>query len=496
MRKVWLLTFLYLMFTSVTWVSASDVLQGDDCTINAETNIEGNLYVLCRLLTIEGRVDGNIIGAVVTASITGEVTQSVYLAAGRLDVSGTVGGDVHFIGGTASILNGAQFPNEHSDILAFSVSTLIDDATLNGTVTGAGYQLLLRGDVAGEVRYWGSALEIDGRVDGNVDASVGDPQSGGIPELRTLLTPFSIDLVVPGLRVFRDATIEGQLNYIGPTQALIETTLAEEPIYTPLFTPTSLLPIQTDDEQASIGLRGYLTQVIREFLTLFVVGSLILFIAPNLVRSPIPRLESHSLASIGLGTVTFVFSFPFFLILLILMTTLAVVIATLQVNELSLISFVVTVIGSISLWGIFYLVAFFVSRIIVSFLIGQWMIRRLLGSNLPVQDRRRIRVLMMFVGALTFALAVSLPIIGWMLNLLALFGGLGALTVITWREIEYQRTGRPVQMRRPNTVRRDPSLPRLPDDDSNAPSLITQRATLNRQRPGMENLPEGFQWWD
>lgn len=48
--------------------------------------------------------------------------------------------------------------------------------SIPGNIAAAGYQLVLNGDVGGEVNFWGSGLAINAAVGGDVDAVVGDLQ--------------------------------------------------------------------------------------------------------------------------------------------------------------------------------------------------------------------------------------------------------------------------------------------------------------------------------
>ena len=90
------ISILLLFGRGAAWARA--VRQGDQCIIDVNETIQGNLFTLCRTLQIRGTVNGDVLGASTDAQITGKVTGDVYLIAGQLEISGEVGEDVHFAG--------------------------------------------------------------------------------------------------------------------------------------------------------------------------------------------------------------------------------------------------------------------------------------------------------------------------------------------------------------------------------------------------------------
>jgi hypothetical protein len=89
----------------------------------------------------------------------------------------------------------------------------------------------------------------------------------------------------------------------------------------------------------------------------------------------------------------------------------------------------------------------------------------------------------LIAGVALLAVLYSLPFIGWLLSAVSAFLGLGALLLV-FRS----------QMR---TIRDTPSsrirlLPRLRDVPQIPPPIIGD----STHTPGMDNLPEGFRWWD
>src|SRR6185295_13157696 len=97
-RRLLIIVGLLLILGNLHFAFAHDVLQGDQCTIAADEHIEGNVFVLCRTLTVSGEIDGDLFGGASTILIDGTVNGSVYLVSGQLEITGKIGKDVHFAG--------------------------------------------------------------------------------------------------------------------------------------------------------------------------------------------------------------------------------------------------------------------------------------------------------------------------------------------------------------------------------------------------------------
>ena len=200
LRLLTLALLISLLGTGV--VSARVMQQGERCNVPADTVIKGTLFVFCQHLTIAGRVDGNLIGIGLRTTISGEIANSVYLAGLELDISGTIQHDLHYIGLTLATTapNSAQHVPIGGQVMFATLSAHLGPRTaLAGPVTGLGYRILIDSAIAGEVNFWGSAFVLNGAIEGDVYAAVGNPASEA-SDLETLLLPLEIELdpLVPG----------------------------------------------------------------------------------------------------------------------------------------------------------------------------------------------------------------------------------------------------------------------------------------------------------
>lgn len=463
---------------------AREIRQGDRCVVGASETLTGNLFALCRALSIEGTVQGNVIGAALDATISGTVTGDVYLAAGQLDVRGRLGGDLHFAGPALRILPGSVFSSADADLISLSLSTTVNaGARVPGSIIALSYQLALAGDTGSDVSFWGSALTIDGRVGGNVDATVGAPEATGVSQLQTLLDLFAweVRLINPGLLLTERGAVVGDLRYSGPAEGALNGSVSGQTVFTQVISQPDLTQIISEEEGRG-GLAVFLSQALREFIILALIGVLGLLFLPRQLQAPIRSIQSRPLPIVSIGLLTFIISFPIAIIGLVFGAALVFALLLLQIDGLAVALFSGTLLGAwLGASSLFYFGAIFVSRVIVCLLIGRFVVRLTLGDD----GSQRITYLSLLIGALLLALLTSLPTIGTIISAFSAFVGLGALLntlqnqLLIYRDRVYGPRPPPVP-RRPESVRR---LPPPIIDDSAPP-------------PGMDNLPEGFVWWD
>lgn len=478
-----IITLFMLLFAAVGVVSAAEFLQNSECVVESDEVIEDNLYVLCRDLLIEGEVRGHLIGAAVTATINGKIGNNIYLVAGQLDLSGELGGDIHFAGVTLNVLPETEFNN--TDIVNLALSNNIQaDVSVPGSIVMLGYQLLVSGEVQSEIDFWGSSLWIDGHVQGDVNASVGDANATGTAsQVETLLLPFNfdVDLIDPGLTVTENGSVDGLLTYTALSEGSIAGELEQEPIYKAIDPGPTLIDL-VEEEDPGGALQNYLGQVTREFTSLIVIGVLALLVVPQVLRLPMISLRQQPLSSLGVGVLSFVISFPIVLILVLLSMLIMFILALLRLDGLLAVIGLLLGIIDFGTASVFYFMAIFLSRVVLALTMGRLFARIILKNP----NTTFAWILSLTIGTALLALFASLPLIGWMFNAMALFLGLGAILVTILTQIRQLRetTAAPAPVYYgADTVVLTPT-PHFP------PPI------LEDQPRGMDNLPDGFKWWD
>jgi hypothetical protein len=478
--KTVLILLMVLVLQTLNIAAAREIIQGNDCTIGAEQVIEDNVFVLCRTFTLNGQIKGDLIGAAFTSELNGAVDGNVYMVGGQMDARSQIGRDLLFAGPVLRVHPTATFDDDRSSVISASLSTeFYDGVRIPGSLTSLSYQLVLDGDVGGEVSFWGSALRISGAVNGDVDATVGDAQLGDASQLQTLLTPFRFEvrLISPGLTVSEQAMITGQLTYTSTSAGVIEGTLPHEPVFIQIVTSPDFTQINNPDEENNVTwLNGYLAVVLREFVTLGAIGLLGVYFLPRALQVPAQQIRNRPLNSLGAGILSFILSIGVWVLVLLLIILTTLVFVTFSLPDLVIVGMIAVGVLNIGGASAFYFVAIYISRVIVCLAIGRTLVRLALG------DDGSMIYLHLLVGVALLSVLVFVPVVGGAINAITLALGLGAI-FLTFTQIRGSS-------RRPTTP---VTIPVAPQTARQIPPPIVGDAPRGT---GMDNLPDGFQWWD
>ena len=496
-RRLILVSLLLLMFSSTSVAFARGMLNGELCNIEAETVIEGDLFVFCGELTIAGTVEGSVLGGARLATISGNVGGSIYLFGGELDVSGTIGKDIHFAGLIMNVQQGAIFEHDLGSIISANFSnTIYEGSVVPGNITNLGYQLVMDGTVGGEINFWGSTLDISGGVGQDVYATVGNSEnSGASSQIETLLIPFfDVELNDPGLIISDAGSIGGTLDYTGPTVGVIDGEVKGNVVYTSTTPELGGTPVQ----QSARSLQRYFGVVFREFTSLAFIGIMCVLLIPRYMQPPVRLLQIRPLSSLGIGMLSFILSFPIVVIIVFVSLLLIFLLSLLPLDNVVLFGAIVLGLANIGGASVFYFTAIYVTRVVVAVVCGRFLLRVLARQRIILEESSwQYLMLSMAFGVIFLSFLGSIPVIGWGFNALSLFLGLGA--ILSALQIQFRKlrggTPAPVPVAAPRfTPDIIPHLPYMPDEAKKfPPPIIEEEPELDG--PGMDNLPDGFNWW-
>ena len=484
MRRRLAIVLLALFLLPVGSVAALDVLAGNQCRVPADETLPGTLVVLCRDFLLEGSIKGDLLLAAVSASLEGSVEGNVYLLAGELDLRGRVGGDLVFVGPVLRIQPTARFDDSRSNLISASLSTsLAKGVTLTGSLYGLGYQLLLDGAVQRELAWAGQALRLGGAVGGNIDAQVGDSRDRVPVELDTLLAffRFGMQLEPRGLVVSETASLGGRLRYSAPYPAdiRIRVTPPPEVVFTQLNTAPEYAAARLVETSPALDLATWLLTVARELFTILLVGFVLLRLLPHPLQAPLHHLRFSPLPCLGAGVVGSLLAAVLWIVLFLLLAVASALLAAAGLGQLSGIGLLAIAVFNIGGGGVITFLLLHSARTLVALALGRALLYLLLRRSSHARTARKE----LLTGALPVALLVTLPALGALANVLVLVTGFGAISLALWH------------MRSPVTRMRQPAalpapLPRRADND------VLPVIDLGHEAPGMQNLPEGFNWWD
>ena len=343
---------------------AYDVSTGNQAYLSSDKTTSGSYYVAGSSIDVNGAVKGDVFCAGQNVTINGPVDGDVICAAQNITINGNVGGSLRLaaqtvnlngkVGRNASILAQTLVTSKDSNIsgeLMAQVATL----TLNGVVSGESYgnaqQLTINGNVGGKVGYAAEAITI-----------------GSTAKLDSGLQYTSS----------QKADIKAGAQITGATKQTV---------------PQAPVNKRTDTRTT------FLAGLLFSILSAFVLGALLLWLAPRLVADASSG-ASHTGLTLLLGFATLV------------LTPIAAVIVMLTVVGIP-----AGILGLIA-WG----VALFLSRIIAALAFGTVLYRWLDKS-----DRRFRPYAAGALGILVAFLIFALPYVGGFASFLAALYGLGMI---------------------------------------------------------------------
>ena len=164
MKKYLLVAFLLLVAIPASAVRFAQ----DDKTysIPAGTTLSEDLYAAGDTVLIAGQVAGDVHIAGNTVETSGIVTESLFAAGRTVTIGGTAGQDVHAAAQTIIVKGMVQ-----GDVVAAGETLLIaEGAVVDGNVLFFGGQLVIEGEVKGEVHVWGNEISLTNAQTGSVSA--------------------------------------------------------------------------------------------------------------------------------------------------------------------------------------------------------------------------------------------------------------------------------------------------------------------------------------
>ncbi len=341
--------------------------QVGQCTIGPDETLEKDLYTWAQTLAIEGTLDGDLVAWFQNGTIDGTVTQDVNVFAQNLTITGEVGDDVRFAGNNIDILGTVT-----GNVMAGASFVRIgEDAVIEGDLLVGAGTVTIDGEVKGGVRMATGHLTINGTIAG--DAYVAT--DGGIT-------------------MGEDASIGGDLHYEGPA----EIEFRHGAIRGAITFKTQDKDLE--DIESAIGrFTGVFATVMHAYLFIaaLIAGSIIFAFTKDHANRTAEILRKKPLKSLGIGFIAAICLPIICLIMLLLVLTI----------PLSIVVFLM------------YLVALYIAKFYVAAWLGKLILRGRPADASPIPP--------MLLGLTILYLVTWIPYLGFLVSLLVIFFGLGAL---------------------------------------------------------------------
>ena len=414
-----ILTLLLAGLVAASPVGALETRSGDEVVIGPDEVVEDDLYVTANEVVVDGTIRGDLIAFGGSIAVDGTVEGDLIGAAQAVEIGGTVEDDVRIAGQTLLLDEGAEVED---DLIAagFSLENAPDSA-VGGTLMYAGYQALLQGTVGEDVNAAANGLELGGEVGANVAAEV-DGEDGGPPPFL-FAQQAAGPTVDSGLTLTDSAVVGGDLTYESSTEAQIDPQAQIEGEVVGEERPAE------EAEEDAYTFADAVFDHLRSFVTLLLVGLLLIWIAPNWVRRRAGTVLDRPLASLGWGVLGLVAFLALGVAILLATLVLAVILGLLTLGGLVALIVGLGLVAEVVLVLAFWISTNYLAQIVVSFLAG------LLLVEAVSPGRGRGRVLPLVVGLVLYVILRAIPVLGLIVGLAVVLLGLGALFHWVWTKL-------------------------------------------------------------
>ncbi len=401
-----LLLLLALLYP-LSVVDAFDGRSGESVVIPAGEVVNDDLYIAATEATIDGEVNGDVYFFGETLTINGRVNGDVNGFGQALVVQGTVEDDIRFAGAVFYLGERAQIG---SDLIAFGASLdLRPDSRIGQDVLFFGGQAYLGAEIGRNLQGGAEAVMLTGHVMGNADLTVTGQEGTSEPPIFGP-APVPVPQIRSGLTIDPSARVDGDLTYRSlsalevPAQNVGGKVTYEE----------------LEEMPQGETIESRLLSSLRSWVTLLFFGILFAGFSPRLLENSAKQVRERLWAALGWGVLAYVAFLFALLVIVVLIVLLAAFFGVLTLGNISALLFFGGLILVAGLIFAFVFVTTYLSKILVGWQLGKWLTQRFL----PQWAGQRYAPLL---GVALLALALQVPYLGFVLGVLALFIGLGAL---------------------------------------------------------------------
>jgi hypothetical protein len=319
------------------------------------------------------------------------IQRDAFVAGFDVGLSGAVQGDAHLAG--------------------FNVH---DDAQVQGDIYAAGFSVNVAGAVGGDVTAMGNTINVTAKapVSGNArlagaDVTVAAPIAGAAlitARKLTLDAPITGDLNFFGesLAFGPNAKVTGKVTIQAPAEIAVPATVAsaDRVSFQQLVSPDYASEVGKTAEHVVNSFWPVVWATGLWWLLLFVVGLAFIGLAPRLVDAMRASTETRPFRNLGLGILAF-----------------ASVVGLVPVSAITVVGLLLTPL----------FILFAVVMCALAYLAGVYLIGARLVGRLTKLDTLAKRALALAISIVVAGLLAMLPLIGWLITLLILVFGYGAV---------------------------------------------------------------------
>ncbi len=406
------------LLVSSAW--AGETLSGEEVVIGADEVIEDDLYVAANEVIVEGTIGGDLVAVGNSVTVDGTVEGDLIAAGQSVEVGGQVDDDVRIAGQALLLSEGAVVED---DLIAAGYSLENEpESSVGGVLWYAGYQALLAGSVGEDLAATLNSLTLGGEIGEDVNVEVDGEDGGPSPSAFGPAPQVPIPVVQSGLTLTESALVGGNLTYRSSAEAQINPGAQIEGDVVREEQPAA----EEEEEPARDPVAETVLESLRSFVSLLLVGLLLVWLAPGWVRRRAGAVIDRPLVSLGLGLLGLVAFLVLGMIILLTTILLAIVFGLLTLGGLVGLIIVLGLLAETVLVLAFWISTGYIAQIVIDFLVGV-MLLEAIGSG-----RGSGRVQPLVVGLIVYVILRTVPVLGAIVGLAVVLLGLGALLGWIW----------------------------------------------------------------
>ena len=359
-------------------VIANDVVMtGDEIRLSGV--VEGNAFLVGRSITVDGAVEGSLFAIGQRVVIDGQVRDSAYTIAlvSQLGGEATIGQNFYFLGLSLGSSRGSQVGR---DLYALSLG-----AQIQGSV-GRDTKL-----IAGLVQF----------LDLFMDLSLGPaPQALRVGQMLGGRAPGLGQFILPG---------GGVVDLVG--QSTVASQTDPEPA----------------DQNAAMGV--WFQDRLREFIPLLIIGLIAYWLMRKRLEGSATALKTRPLAALGIGLVGLSLAGAMlgaFILVFILILMFGIWLGTISLWNVAWLFWSVAFPFTALVMALFLIFLNQGTKVIVMYALTTYLVDRF------APGAGRYRWLLLILGLVVFIFVRAIPILGWVLGVLATAWGIGGAWLM-WR---------------------------------------------------------------
>jgi cytoskeletal protein CcmA (bactofilin family) len=390
--------------------NAAEIITGNpDAVVPAGQVIDDDLFITGQNVRIEGTVNGDVFAAGSQVEVTGTIEGNLFVGAQLFTNNGTVNGGVYSFSYVA-VTGPTAYVADNMFGFAFAVQTEAG-SFIGRSAYAFAYQADVSGQIGRDLNVYGSALHFDGSIGRNLRAEISEPRGDRNVDYGPWMVwmPANVTIMQPGYDVAA-GTVTGEtdiqvVEYQAPTAPNM-----------PVSAPTLW----------GLAVAAWVVNRIGEFIALFLLGILLYLVWPKQMTRVEDQITTHPWRSLGLGFLAAVL-FPFaFILAVVIIILLAVLLGVISLGHLAgpVLALGFLLLGLAT--TVFFIAGLLAAKAIIGHLVGGFILRS------SVEDKGWGMVLILLVGLLLYEIVALVPILGWLVALVVIFLGLGAMAGALW----------------------------------------------------------------